>query len=39
MLGTITARAVLHELVTPKYIVLWVFLASALYVPIVAVAH
>jgi beta-hydroxylase len=32
MLGTITARAVLHELVTPKYIVLWVFLASALYV-------
>jgi beta-hydroxylase len=32
MLGTITARAVLHELITPKYIVVCVFFASALYV-------
>ena len=32
MLGIITVRAVLHELVTPKFLVLWAFLASALYV-------
>src|SRR5579863_8503249 len=33
MVGLIlTSRDVLHELVTPKFIVLWTFLASALYV-------
>ena len=32
MLGGITARAVLHELITPKYLILLALLASALYV-------
>ena len=33
ILGVVwSTRAVLHELMTPKFIVLWVFIASALYV-------
>ena len=30
--NVITPRAVLHELLTPKFLIVWVFLASALYV-------